>query len=105
VVEDSSGFRGVFKMFGLLPSVSSSGSPFGTPNSLFNVTLPKFVVACNDYNKKTGLVPVLVIDNADNFCDNEEGRQFLGRLRSLAKEWAVSFAKWMYFWPCWVYSG
>jgi Cdc6-like AAA superfamily ATPase len=58
--------------------------------SVFRACLPKFVGACKSYRSRSGVTPVVVIDNADFFCETEEGRQFLGQLRRLAKEWAVS---------------
>ena len=80
-------FRKLFTSLNILPSSSS----FNGPLSEFNACQEKFIDAVIQYKKNTGEIPILIIDDVNNFCNQENNKEMLFQLQKLAKKCAVRF--------------
>jgi len=79
-------FRAFYSIFNILPTVDVRSS-----KDTFDACEEKFYNAIDNYKKKTGKTPILIIDNVNNFLMNETGKSFLQILQKRAKEDAVRF--------------
>ena len=72
-------------------SILPSSERVKLPMPEFEASLSKFLSEVKKYEKSTGRIPILFIDNVNYFCRDDVGKTFLLRLQRLAKEWAVYF--------------
>ena len=79
-------FRRFFSSLSILPSSSEKNSPMPE----YEASQMKFFQAVKLYKKETKRVPILVIDDVNNFSSNPIGVEFLLHLQNLAKVCAVS---------------
>ena len=94
-IYDPSTFRRLCTALSALPSSEKVKGPMPE----FWASQKKIFNALKEYKKRTGRIPILIIDNINIFCNTEETRQFLLSLQRLAKECAVSilYAFFLYF--------
>lgn len=68
-------------------SLLSSPMRFRGYMPVFEACLNKFIGAVKNYKKRTGLIPVLIIDAINRLVVNKDGASFLIELQQLAKDW------------------